>query len=186
MKLIVGLGNPGRAHRNFRHNIGKRIVEELTREFKIKLIQDKDTRSKIGAGRIKGNKFFLAHPVIFMNQSGESVSLLLKKYKLSNKDLLIICDDLDLNLGKIRIRAQGASGGHKGLESIIEHLKTKEFSRLKIGIGRPVCRDNIKDFVLTSFNREEKENIKKTIERTADCCRVWLTQGMSKAMNKFN
>lgn len=188
MRLIVGLGNPGIIYRNSRHNIGIRVVKSLAREHNIKLRQDKSTFSKQGRGKIKNTDFVLAHPLLFMNLSGGSISSLLKKYKLPGEDFLIVCDDLDLPIGEIRFRPRGSSGGHRGLRSIIEHIGTSNFARLRIGIGRPTTRDKdrIKDFVLSSFSKQDKVIINKTINKAVERCRAWLLEGMIQAMNRYN
>ena len=189
-KLIVGLGNPGEIYRESRHNIGICVVGGLARQYKIKLSKDKSVLSKVGCARIKNKDFIIAYPVVFMNLSGESVSLLLEKYKVLKENLLVICDDLDLDIGRVRLRPKGSSGGHKGLNSIIEYLRTSDFPRLRIGIGRPLSKDRIKDrikgFVLSRFDKEDGALIKKALDRAIDCCRLWLSQGITQAMNRFN
>lgn len=186
MKLIVGLGNPGRRYKNCRHNIGIRTISGLAREYKIKLRSDKYALYKEGRGKIAGRDFLLAYPLAFMNLSGESVHRLVKKYKIPLADLLVVCDDLDLEIGNIRIRPHGSSGGHKGIKSIIEHLKSETFARLRIGIGRPTSKIDIKDFVLSKFNLEETELIVQALHRAIQCSKVWLSQGIKEAMNQFN
>ena len=186
MKLIVGLGNPGARYKNSRHNIGIHVVKDLAREFRVKLSSDRDTRSKRAQVRFKGLEFILAHPLLFMNLSGESVSLLLKKYKITMNNFLVVHDDLDLNLGTIRIRPKGGSAGHKGLRSIIEALGSNEFARLRIGIGRTQNKQEIKDFVLGGFTKDQQGVIKETLRQAAECSRSWLFDGVIKAMERFN
>lgn len=185
-KLIVGLGNPGEIYRESRHNIGRCVVKGLARQFKIKLSKDKSVLSKVGCSRIKNKDFIIAYPVVFINLSGESVSLLLEKYKVLKENLLVICDDLDLDIGRVRLRPKGSSGGHKGLNSIIEYLGTADFARLRIGIGRPLSKNRIKDFVLSRFDKKDGALIKKALDRAIDCCRVWLSEGIIHAMDRFN
>ena len=186
MKLIVGLGNPATIYRNSRHNIGMRIVKKMANEYKIKLTKDKNTLCKRGIGKIKDLRFVLAHPLVFMNLSGKSVNLLLEKYKIPLKNFLVIYDDLDLDLGKLRIRPRGSSGGHKGIKSIIECIGTDDFARLRIGIGRTDSKGKVKDFVLSSFSKQEENILKKKIEVAIDCCRMWLLEGVVQAMNRYN
>lgn len=186
MKLIVGLGNPGRRYKNSRHNIGIRVVGSLARKYKIKLTPDKSLLYKEGRGKIGGIDFTLAYPLVFMNLSGRSVGALFKKYRVELEDLLIICDDLDLRLGKIRIRPRGSSGGHKGIKSIIDYLKSDAFPRLRIGIGRPSFKKDITDFVLSEFRREENDLMRQALHSAIECCKVWFTKGIKEAMNQFN
>lgn len=186
MKLIVGLGNPGLKYRQHRHNIGKQIIEIFAREHDLKLKWEGASRSRQGQARIDGNDFVLAYPVNFMNSSGGSVKLLLKEYKLIPPKLLVICDDLNLAFGKIRLRAKGSSGGHQGLESIIRAIQSTDFVRLRIGIGRPLQRAAVKGFVLSPFNKNEQALMQQVRLRALECCRLWLTKGITVAMNKFN
>jgi len=185
-KLIVGLGNPFRIYRESRHNLGRTIVEEMAKLYRIRLKKDKKLLSSFGKGRLKEVDFILSYPLVFMNLSGESVFRLVERFKIENHNLLVICDDLDLKLGSLKIKPRGEDAGHRGLRSIIESLKSKEFSRLRIGIGRPQDKNKISDFVLSKFNKEEKEIIKEVSKKAIACCQVWLTEGINSAMNKFN
>ena len=186
MKLIVGLGNPGRLYKNSRHNIGICVVSSLARKYKIKLTSDNSLLFKHGRGKIEGIDFVLAHPLVFMNLSGKSVASLIKKYRIPLENLLVICDDLDLGLGKMRIRPNGSSAGHKGIKSIIEYLKSDSFPRLRIGIGRPSRKRDITDFVLSRFKPQETDLIGQTIEKSIQCAQVWLVKGIKQAMTMFN
>jgi PTH1 family peptidyl-tRNA hydrolase len=186
IKLIVGLGNPSKLYRNTRHNIGRMIVDEMAKLYRIKLKKDKELLSAFGKGRLKEVDFILAYPLVFMNLSGESVWKLMDKFKIENHNLLVVCDDLDLNLGTLKIKPQGGDGGHKGLRSIIESLKSEEFCRLRIGIGRPQDKNKVSDFVLSKFNKEERDIIKEARKKAITCCQVWLIEGINFAMNKFN
>jgi PTH1 family peptidyl-tRNA hydrolase len=183
MKLIVGLGNPGLLYKNSRHNIGIQVVKGLAKEYNIKLARDKSVLCKQGHGIKDGIDFLLAHPLLFMNLSGESVNALVKKYKIKLEDLLVICDDLDLGLGKIRIRPRGSSAGHKGVKSIIEHLRSDSFPRLRIGIGRPAQKKDIKGFVLSKFKKEEVDLINEAIRRAIRCSQLWLRHGIKEVTN---
>lgn len=187
MKLIVGLGNPGRVYIGSRHNIGFSAIKALSRIYKIPLKKEGGAFCLIGKGKIQGQPFLLTLPLTFMNLSGIAVSALLKKYKISLANLLVVCDDLDLEFGVVKIRPSGSSGGHHGLKSIINSLGSQEFCRLRIGIGRPL--ENTPDaanYVLSPFNKREKEKIKEIIGSACDCCRVWVTQGIIESMNIFN
>jgi len=186
MKLIVGLGNPGLGYANSRHNIGFEVVKYLAKSFKASLKKEKGIRALSGRGIIGCADIILALPLTFMNLSGEAVGFLLKKYKVSSSDLLVICDDLDLEFGKIRIRSNGSCAGHRGIESIINSLKSNAFNRLRIGIGRPSENMDTSDFVLSRFNRREKADIPEIINKAAACCKKWVEEGAICAMNSFN
>lgn len=186
MKLIVGLGNPGMLYRNTRHNVGMRVINQLAKKHKIKLVRDRHTFSRQGKAKIEGIESIIAQPLVFMNLSGKTVAGLLTRFNISLADLLVIYDDLDLMVGKIRIRAEGGSAGHKGLKSIIDNLATKTFPRLRIGIGKTVPKHRIRDYVLSAFNREEELVIRKSLKQAVSCCETWIRQGIREAMNQFN
>ena len=186
MKLIVGLGNPGKIYKYSRHNIGFLLIDILTKKWGIKLKRDLLTKSCFGKGKIEDKKVILACPLTFMNLSGHSVNLLLNKHDLGPENMLVAFDDLDLEWGRIRIRPKGSSGGHKGVESIIRALGSCNFVRLRIGIGRPRQKKEVINHVLNSFSRREKDQLSEYLERAADCCKTWVILGTNKAMNKFN
>jgi len=167
MFLIVGLGNPGQKYKDSRHNIGSELVEEL-RSFNLE-------------------KVILQKPQMFMNQSGKAVRISLRKYKLEPNNLIIIHDDIDLPLGRIRIAKNRGSAGHKGVESVIKELGTKNFIRLRIGIlpksGKP---KNPEKFVLQKFNKEEKEVVESAMKEIAEAIEFFLKEGLEKAMAKYN
>jgi len=187
MKLIVGLGNPGRIYIDSRHNIGFRVIKALAKNYKVLLKKDGGTASFNGKGIIDGQGVILTMPVTFMNLSGIAVKSLVKKYKIDLGDLLVICDDLDLEFGRLKVRARGSSGGHRGLQSIIDALNSQEFSRLRVGIGRPL-RDGeeISEYVLTPFHKREQAELKGVLEKACDCCAYWAKEGINKSMNMFN
>lgn len=187
MKLIVGLGNPGRAYTDSRHNIGFSVVKALGKSYKVPLKAD-NAFSLSGKGKIGGNNIILALPLTFMNLSGIAVSALMKRYKIDLEDLLVVCDDLDLGFGAIKIRPDGSSGGHRGLESIIDSFGSQNFSRLRVGIGRPLKKNDTDTsaFVLSAFTKREKEIIKEAIREACHCCRTWATKGITQSMNIFN
>jgi len=192
MKLIVGLGNPGRHYVNNRHNVGFKCVDLFAREHGIPLTQRR-ARSKLGTGEIADTKIVLAKPQTFMNLSGEAVSALVRRYKLSAKNILVIYDDLDLPLGKIRIRERGSSGGHNGLKSIISHLGTQEFPRIKVGIAPHEGNDSSSapkveaiEHVLSNFTEAEKTVMREVYSKVAAAIECILTEGLAAAMNKYN
>ncbi len=186
MKLIVGLGNPGKVYADSRHNIGFLVISALSKRYGITLKRDFNTRALSGKGNIAGVEAVLSEPFTFMNVSGTAVKALLKKHKVSIEDLLVICDDLDLELGRIKIRKSGSSGGHRGLQSIIDSLQGNNFNRLRIGIGRPSQGIEPADYVLSSFARKEKNAVNSVIESACDGIEVWGSQGIVKTMNIFN
>jgi PTH1 family peptidyl-tRNA hydrolase len=186
MKLIVGLGNPGDIYRDSRHNIGFSVVKTLAKTYKIALKRESGCWAFTGKGKIGDEVVILAMPLTFMNLSGNAVNLLLKKYKISLENLLVVCDDLDLEFGRLKIRPSGSSGGQRGLKSIIAALKSQEFCRLRIGIGRPHPDTDAASFVLSHFRKKEKEQFKDIIEKAGDCCRVWVTRDITESMNIFN
>jgi len=185
VKLIVGLGNPGSIYAGSRHNIGFEVVKFLAKSGRIALKKEKGIKALIGKGLAGSSDILLALPLTFMNLSGEAVKPLIKKYKVKIPDLLVVCDDLDLEFGRIKVRAIGSCAGHRGVESIIKHLDTNEFSRLRIGIGRPQ-KKQASDFVLSRFNRKEKSDIPGIIDKAAACCREWADNGVARAMENFN
>jgi PTH1 family peptidyl-tRNA hydrolase len=186
VKIIVGLGNPGIIYAGSRHNIGFQVIKHLAQSEKVVLKKEKGIKALSAKGKIGSLNVVLAMPLTFMNLSAEAVKPLLKRYRLEKRDLLIVCDDLDLEFGRLKIRSQGSSAGHRGIQSIIDSLKGNEFGRLRIGIGRPKKEIEASDFVLSHFNRREKADIPKIVDKAGECCRVWVEEGVDKAMNIFN
>ena len=192
MKLIVGLGNPGRDYVNNRHNVGFKCIDLFARQHAISLTQ-RGARSKLGSGEVAGTRMVLAKPLTFMNLSGEVVSALMRRYRLSSKDILVIYDDLDLPLGKIRIREKGSSGGHNGLKSIISHLGTQDFPRIRVGIAPSEGSDSAVapevdavKHVLSDFTDEEKTVMREVYRKVAAAIEGIFTEGIEAAMNKYN
>ncbi len=193
MKLIVGLGNPGQVYAHNRHNIGFICLKHFARTQGIKL-DKKQGKARIGRGEVAGAEAVFARPQTYMNLSGESVVLLVRKFDIKLDDLLVIHDDLDLPLGKIRISRGSGSGGHKGVSSIIYSLGSQDFSRLRVGIGRPVPvgghsqigEDDIVRYVLNDFTGEEKRVITPVIPMVSEAALCFLSEGISQAMNRYN
>ncbi len=193
MKLIVGLGNPGQVYVHNRHNIGFICLKHLARTQGIKL-DKKQGKARIGRGEVAGTEAVLARSQTYMNLSGESVVLLVRKFDIKLDDLLVIHDDLDLPLGKIRISRGSGSGGHRGVSSIIYSLGSQDFSRLRVGIGRPVPvgghsqigEDDIVRYVLNDFTGEEKRVITPVIPMVSEAALCFLSEGISRAMNRYN
>jgi len=191
MKLIVGLGNPGKTYAHNRHNVGFRCLNYFARLHSIHL-DHRQCRARVGIGKVRGEKLLLAKPGTFVNLSGESVACLLRKHDIPLSDLLVIYDDLDLPLGKIRLRQNGSSGGHKGMNSIISALGSEEFPRIRVGIGRPqverqsINEDAIVNYVLSDFSPQEEAVIKPVLIKVAEAIDCFLNQGIVAAMSKFN
>ena len=186
MKLIVGLGNPGDVYSDSRHNIGFRVIKALSSFYKAALKRDSGTYSFTSKVKIGGNSVVLAIPVTFMNLSGSAVKPLLKKYKIGLEDLLVVCDDLDLELGRLKIKPSGSSAGHRGIQSIIDSLASNEFARLRIGIDRPGRGIEASLYVLSRFSRKEKEPVCEIVEKAKECCQSWVIGGIKETMNIFN
>ena len=193
MKLIVGLGNPGREYANNRHNVGFMCLKHFAKTQGIRF-DKKQGQARIGIGKVAGNEVVIARPQTYMNQSGQSVKRLVKRFNINLDDLLVIHDDLDLPLGKIRIRQGGSSGGHKGIDSIIADLGSQDFIHIRVGIGRPTVFEGntqtreaeIIAYVLSDFTPEEKQAITRVIPRVSDAIYCLLTEGLTAAMNKYN
>jgi len=191
MKIIVGLGNPGRDYAHNRHNVGFLCLNYFAKIHSIKF-ERRECQAKTGIGEVANERVLLAKPRTFVNFSGKAVGSLVHKYDVAMSDLLVIHDDLDLPLGKIRIRQSGSSGGHKGMKSIISNLGSGDFPRIRIGIGRPQVKeqsnreDIIVNYVLSGFTSKEKDAIKPAIVRIAEGIDYFLAQGIEAAMSKFN
>lgn len=185
MKLIVGLGNPGDEYARTRHNIGFMVADLIADKNRISLNQSK-FKAIIGRGKVDDEDLIVAKPQTYMNRSGESVSSLLFFYKLNPSDCIVICDDLELPTGKIRIREKGGHGGHNGLRSIIEQTGGNEFVRVRIGIGRPKDEPQVSDYVLGIFSKVERPLIEDAIDKAAKAVETIIADGVEKAMNIFN
>ena len=184
MKLIVGLGNPGKKYEHTRHNMGFDTVDLFAELAKIDI--DKEAfKGLVGRGKVFDEDIYLLKPQTFMNLSGESVREIVNYFKIDINDVIIIYDDMALEPGKIRLRASGSSGGHKGMQNIIDNLGTDNIKRLRVGIGEPEDRDNI-DFVLSKPIKEERELIDVAIKDSVEALKEIIKSGFERAMNKFN
>ena len=183
--LIVGLGNPGREYAHSRHNVGFRCVELLARRHHVALAERR-RHATLGQGWVAGYPTVLAKPRTFMNRSGGAVRYLLDRFHGSIPQLLILVDDMDLPLGTLRLRASGSSGGHRGLDSIIVELGSHDFSRLRIGIGRPTTVGSSVGHVLGEFSADEKSQVSEALKRAAEAVEAVLTEGIEAAMNRLN
>ena len=184
MKLIVGLGNPGSRYRLTRHNLGFMVVDALAERWHIS-VGGKRHEAELGTGEVASTRVVLAKPQTFMNASGESVAKLRRLHRLDPADILAIFDDLDLPLGRIRLRAEGGAGGHNGVASLISVLG-KGFPRLRVGIGRPPGGADPVAYVLEPFAASERPLVEDAVGRAADGAESWLTQGLDPTMNVVN
>ena len=186
MKLVVGLGNPGREYEETRHNAGFLVLDYLAREEGLTFTRSK-FQALLARGSIAGTDVLLVKPLTYMNLSGLAVAGLLRWYKLDSRhDLLVVSDDLDLPLGRLRVRMRGSHGGQRGLLSIINELGSAEFTRLRLGIGRPGESEDAKEHVLSTFDPQEEPMLDEVILAAADAVRTWLSQGPIETMNRFN
>lgn len=183
--VIVGLGNPGREYRFTRHNAGFMVIDFLCESLGIKLSR-MQSKALAGSGVLEGRKIILAKPQTFMNLSGQSVSGLVRFYKIPLSNLLIIHDDLDLPLGTLRLRPGGGSAGQKGLASTIQQLGTQNFPRMRVGIGRPPGQMVAADYVLQDFSSADRQTLSLVLDRAEQAARIFVTDGLEKAMNQFN
>ncbi len=183
--LVVGLGNPGRPYQHNRHNVGFHVVDRLAERHGLTFSRQQNG-ALVASGSIGNCPVILAKPQKFMNLSGGPVAALVKFYRIPPQRLLVIYDDLDLPLAVIRLRPAGGSGGHKGVQHIIERLGRQDFARLRVGIGRPPGRMDPADYVLQDFSAEQLPLIEEAWERAADAVEVWLSEGIEQAMSRFN
>jgi PTH1 family peptidyl-tRNA hydrolase len=186
VKLIVGLGNPGREYRDTRHNVGFLVVDEIVRRHQLTWVMaPSQVPETFTAKRFGPEPFMLAKPLTFMNLSGQAIGELLRYFKIDVADLLVVVDEVQLPLGRLRARATGSAGGHNGLKSVIEHLGT-EVSRLRLGVGRGDARRDLADHVLARFDQDEDAEVERMTTRAADAAETFLTGGIVAVMNQYN
>ena len=192
VRLVVGLGNPGQAYAAHRHNVGFWCVKRLARNWGIRF---KSSRwARVGEGQVDDQPLVLAKPRTFVNRSGDAAASLLQRYKLSPQEMLVICDDLELSVGRIRLRPRGGDGGHNGLRDIIYAIDSEDFPRLRIGIGRPRTAQGepitdplvVASYVLGEPEPEEQEALEATVERAAEAVACILREGLAATMNRYN
>jgi PTH1 family peptidyl-tRNA hydrolase len=186
LKTVVGLGNPGKEYEKTPHNAGFAVVELLAERWDAKLKRSWRTRAKTGKGICSGEKVFLVEPLTFMNRSGDAVSSVLRYNRLGAEDLIVVVDDADIPAGRIRVRAQGSSGGHNGLASVIGSVGTKEFVRIRVGIGRGRGKGDLVDHVLSPLRGQRAEEFGRGVEAAADAVECVIENSVEKAMNEFN
>ncbi|MGN1270693.1 MAG: aminoacyl-tRNA hydrolase [Clostridia bacterium] len=185
MYLIVGLGNPESDYANTRHNMGFDVINRISKKCDIKVSKSKFD-ALYGMGEIESNKVILVKPQTYMNLSGESIIQFKKFYKISNKNIIIIYDDIDLNLGDIRLKPKGGPGTHNGMKSVVQNLNTEDFIRVRVGIGAPEDKCDMINYVIGPIPKREKEVLEESIEKAADSVIEILKSGIDVAMNKFN
>ena len=185
MKLIVGLGNPGRKYEGTRHNVGFDVVDRLAKTHHADWESGPRGIEAVIA-RWRSADTVLAKPLTFMNLSGAAIVGLLQFYKVELADLLVVVDDVNLELGRLRTRATGSAGGHNGLKSAIAQLGTEDFARMRIGVGRGDARRDLADHVLARFDRDERENVEAAVARAAEAVELFVTDGIGQVMNRFN
>jgi len=187
MRLIVGLGNPGREYRDTRHNVGFMVADEIAKRHGLTLamapsqVPDSFIAKKFGA-----DPFLIGKPLTFMNRSGDAVAALAHYYDIVPADLLVVVDEVALPFGRLRARARGSAGGHNGLKSVIEGLGTTEFPRLRLGVGRGDTRRDLADHVLSKFEADEQSALEEFITRAADAAEMFAAEGIEKVMNAYN
>jgi PTH1 family peptidyl-tRNA hydrolase len=187
MKLIVGLGNPGREYRDTRHNVGFMVVDEIARRHSVGWASGPSPIAETLVGKTFGTvPLMMAKPLTYMNLSGDVVAGLSRYFDIGYEDLLVVVDDADLPFGKLRARARGSAGGHNGLKSVIDRLGTTEFSRLRLGVGRGDGRRDLADHVLARFEKGELADLETFITRAADAAELFAAEGIAKVMNVFN
>lgn len=185
MKLVVGLGNPEKRYQGTRHNIGFVVLAELARRHATGKVKAK-FHAEVVEASIAGERATLLSPLTYMNRSGTSVQEAVRFYQVEPADLLVVCDDFNLPLAKLRFRPKGSAGGQKGVADIIGRLGSEEFARLRIGIGEPPARWDAADYVLSKFTKDELPEMEEAVERAADAVAVWVTQGIDACMNQYN
>jgi len=183
--IVAGVGNPGKGYLATRHNVGFRVLELLARTFSVNL-EERKFPARWGACAVAGRKVVFLEPLTYMNRSGEAVSQMLRYFKISPTQMIVIHDDLDLPVGRIRLAVKGGAGGPRGVASIIDSLGGQDFARLKIGIGRPLHGETVEAYVLQPPYAEQEQGLTEAVERSAAAVRTVLLDGMVKAMNLFN
>lgn len=187
MKLIVGLGNPGKEYRETRHNVGFMVIDELARRYQLTFsMAPSQVPETFVAKKFGEDALLVAKPLTFMNLSGDAVAALSRYYDIALADLLVVVDEAALPFGRLRARARGSAGGHNGLKSVIERLGTQEFSRLRLGVGRGDSRRDLANHVLAKFEPDERVELETFITRAADAAEMFAVEGIATVMNKYN
>lgn len=188
MKLVCGLGNPGREYQRHRHNVGFMVAERLAGRARADLAQEK-FEAKVGQGALGGERVLFVLPQTFMNLSGKSLAGAARFYKVATADVLVVHDELDLPFGRLQLKAGGGTGGHNGLRSILEHYGEEGFHRLRFGIGKPEGpspKERVVGHVLSGFSAEEQSSLEDLVTRAADMADCWVREGLQAAMNRYH
>ena len=185
VKLIIGLGNLGKPYEHTRHNIGFDVIDELANRWNAPLNQTKFNGMYATVHRPEG-KVILLKPLTYMNLSGECVRPLMDYFDIAIEDIIVIYDDLDLETGKLRLRSKGSAGGHNGIKSLIQHLGTQEFNRIRVGVNRPPAGMKVADYVLSKFSKDDQPIVKDAIDKSCDAVEAALSKPYLEVMNKFN
>jgi len=186
MQVVVGLGNPGRRYCNTRHNVGFAVVERLAEQCGRRFRRKWGTQSLVAAVVLEGKRVWLCKPTCFMNRSGAAVRALLRKAGAGSDGLVVVVDDVDLPLGRVRVRPRGGSGGHNGLKSVIAELGTEDFIRVRVGIGRPPAGGDMVEYVLSDFRPEERKRVDEAVALAAEAVKRIVAEGVESAMNYIN
>jgi PTH1 family peptidyl-tRNA hydrolase len=184
--LVIGLGNPGTEYSAHRHNIGFRVVETLARAHELTFSRQKRAKARVADGQIRGRRVILAKPQTYMNVSGTAVGRLSRAFEIPPEQILVVYDDLDLPLGRLRLRPEGGSGGHKGMRSVIQSLGTQGFPRLRVGIDRPPGRLDPADYVLQPFSEDAERSLAGVMEVASAAIECWIADGITAAMDRYN
>jgi len=185
VKMVVGLGNPGQEYSATRHNVGFMVIDELARRWNVSSWRSK-FNAEVAEQRSDSGPILLVKPQTYMNLSGEAVGALVRWHKVPVEDIIVIYDDMDIEVGRLRLRAKGSSGGHRGIESLLAHLGQEKFARARVGVGRPPAGWTVNNYVLSRFTAEEAPLIKTAIERTAEAVECFIAHGITKAMNSYS
>lgn len=185
-RLIVGLGNPGKDYEHTRHNLGFMVVQRLVENTGSRFQHSSFIKGLVAEVKVEEKRLYCLLPMTYMNHSGTAVKGVLDKKGLSPHQMLVVSDDLSLDFGQIRIRERGSDGGHNGLKSVTGSLGTRDFARLRLGIGAAPDSHDTADYVLSEFQRSEKKELEGFVDQAGECCLVWVRDGISKAMDQFN
>lgn len=185
MKLIVGLGNPTPKYEKTRHNVGFEVIDKLAEQYNITVDTAKH-KGLYGKGKIAGQSVILLKPMTYMNLSGESVIAVAKYFKVEPEDVIVIYDDINLDVGRLRIREKGSAGGHNGIKNIITHLSTDAFPRIRVGVGMKPPRMDLADYVLSHFSKEEQDSMEAGYDKACQALEWMVMDDIAKAMNDYN
>lgn len=185
MFLIAGLGNPGKEYENTRHNVGFLTIDKIAEDVGVKITK-KGFQGLYNLGQFEESKILLLKPQTYMNNSGNALREAREFYKIDTDKIIVIHDEMDLPLQRIKLKKDGGSAGHNGIKSIIQNIGSDDFARVRVGVGKPYDKDKVVKHVLSGFNKEERQKLDKVVENAADCIYEIITSGIDKAMNKFN